>query len=250
MEHYNTLREVVYNEKVKHWRFKVKILRIYPFYSYVTSKGPHHVYVLADEHGTKMEMSIYDIYRDRFRGLEKQEGKWVEIFIVEVFRARSGFKVAKSKFTLTSTGDTQIHIIDPMNNQLYFEFKGIHEIPHISYKERNFPIDTMGVVFKTEAHFDDPERPKMVFYIRDNIHIKCVATGKHAYTFQEGFENRGGRRQVIVVLNMWRIQEWLQTEGNLSDFRFNPPLPEVEDFRQSVNSSDPYVRKYRAIGPL
>ncbi|CAH8353356.1 unnamed protein product [Eruca vesicaria subsp. sativa] len=163
MEHYNTLGEVVYNENVKHWRFRVKIIRIYLFYSYVTGKGPPI-------------------------GLEKQEEKWVEIFIVEVGRAHSGFKAAKSKFTLTATGDTQIHIFDPLNDQLYFEFKCIHEIPHMSYKERNFPI---------EAHFDDPEGPKMVFYIRDNIEsqIKCVATGKHAYAFWEGFENRGGRRQ-------------------------------------------------------
>ncbi|CAH8330278.1 unnamed protein product [Eruca vesicaria subsp. sativa] len=93
MEHYNTLGEVVYNEK------------------------------------------------SRFRGLEKQERKWVEIFIVEVSRAHSGFKAAKSKFTLTATGDTQIHIIDPLNDQLYFEFKCIHEIPHMSYKEKKVPID-------------------------------------------------------------------------------------------------------------
>ncbi|CAH8305120.1 unnamed protein product [Eruca vesicaria subsp. sativa] len=138
MEHYNTLGENVYNEKVKHWRFRVKIIGIYP-YSYVTCKGPHHVYVLADEHGTKMEMTIYDIYGDRFRGLENES------------------------------------------------------------------------------------------------QIKCVATGKHAYAFREGFENRGGRRQ---------------TEGNLSDFRYNPRLPEVDDFRKSVNNRDPYVRKYEAIGPL
>ncbi|CAH8385966.1 unnamed protein product [Eruca vesicaria subsp. sativa] len=136
MEHYNTLGEIVYNEKVKHWRFRVKIMRIYPFYYYVTGKEPHHVYVLADEHGTKMEMTIYNIYGDRFRGLEKQDGKWVKIFIVELGRARSGFKVAKSKFTLTVTGDTQIHIIARLNNQVYFEFKGIHEIPHMSYTRR------------------------------------------------------------------------------------------------------------------
>ncbi|CAH8301941.1 unnamed protein product [Eruca vesicaria subsp. sativa] len=87
----------------------------------------------------------------------------------------------------------------------------------------------MGVVFKTEAHFDDPEEPKI---------IKSVATGKHAYAFREGFDNKGGHRQVIVVLKMWRVrdylpysgpvEEWLQTEGDLSYFRFNSRLPEVE----------------------
>ncbi|CAH8385016.1 unnamed protein product [Eruca vesicaria subsp. sativa] len=110
-----------------------------------------------------------------------------------------------------------------------------------------------------EAHFDDPEGPKMVFYIRDNIEsqIKCVATGKHAYAFQERFENRGGRRLVIVLTKTLSKLIYTaysgpieETEGNLSDFRFNPRLPEVEEFRQSVNNSDPYVRKYRAIGPL
>uniref|UniRef100_A0A0D3BFU9 Replication protein A 70 kDa DNA-binding subunit B/D first OB fold domain-containing protein n=1 Tax=Brassica oleracea var. oleracea TaxID=109376 RepID=A0A0D3BFU9_BRAOL len=164
--------------------------------------GPHWVYVLADEDGTKMEMTIYDVYGDKYRGLEKQEGKWVEIFRVKVGHAYSGFKAAKSLFRLTAMSDTQVHIIDPLNNRLYFDFKSIHEIPHISSMDRNYPI----VVFNTEAIFDDPERPKMVFYIRDNIEnqIKLVATGHHTYAFQEGFQNRGGHREVIVVLKMWR----------------------------------------------
>ncbi|KAL0697199.1 hypothetical protein Bca4012_064379 [Brassica carinata] len=60
-----------------------------------------------------------------------------------------------------------------------------------------------------------------------------------------------GRRQVIVVLKMWRVREsmsyfgppdiWLETEGGFADFRFNPRLPEVEEFRQSLLNSDPYV---------
>uniref|UniRef100_A0A0D3D2R9 Replication protein A 70 kDa DNA-binding subunit B/D first OB fold domain-containing protein n=1 Tax=Brassica oleracea var. oleracea TaxID=109376 RepID=A0A0D3D2R9_BRAOL len=127
MAHYNRLSEVVYDKKLMCWRFRVKIRRIYPFYSYVTGNGPHWVYVLADEDGTKMEMTIYDVYGDRYRSLEKQERKYVEIF------------------------------------------RSIHEIPHISNMDRNYPIDIMGVLFNTEAHFDNPERPKMVFYIRDNM---------------------------------------------------------------------------------
>ncbi|CDY17808.1 BnaC08g04220D [Brassica napus] len=183
MTHYNKLSEVSYNPKITSWRFRVKIHRIYPFYSYVTSSGPFYKYVLADEEGTKMEMTIYG-NSDRFRGLEKQEEKWVEIFRVEV---------------------------------------------NLSYP------DTMGVVFNTEAHFDDSASPRMVFYIRDNIdsQLKC------------------GRGQVTVVLKMWRVWKflsyfgphdlWLETEGGLSDFRFNPRLSEVEEFRKSLLSSDPYV---------
>ncbi|WZZ70830.1 hypothetical protein YC2023_082200 [Brassica napus] len=104
----------------------------------------------------------------------------------------------------------------------------------------------MAVVFNTKSHFDDPARQNMVFYIRDNIEsrIKCVANGDHAYAFRDGLENMRGRGQVIVVLKMWR------TVGGLSDFRFNPLLPEVEEFSQSVNNSDPYVRRHGAIGPL
>ncbi|KAF3511819.1 hypothetical protein F2Q69_00005203 [Brassica cretica] len=166
--------------------------------------GPHWVYVLADEDGTKMEMTIYDVYGDKYRGLEKQEGKWVEIFRVKVGHAYSGFKAAKSLFRLTAMSDTQVHIIDPLNNRLYFDFKSIHEIPHISSMDINYPI----------AIFDDPERPKMVFYIRDNIEnqIKLVATGHHTYAFQEGFQNRGGHREVIVVLKMWRVCRYIGLE--------------------------------------
>ncbi|KAF3497248.1 hypothetical protein DY000_02055520 [Brassica cretica] len=87
MAHYNRLSEVVYDKKLTCWRFRVKIRRIYPFYSYITGNGPHWVYVLADEDGTKMEMTIYDVYGDRYRSLEKQERKYVEIFRVEVGHA-------------------------------------------------------------------------------------------------------------------------------------------------------------------
>uniref|UniRef100_M4DZL9 Replication protein A 70 kDa DNA-binding subunit B/D first OB fold domain-containing protein n=1 Tax=Brassica campestris TaxID=3711 RepID=M4DZL9_BRACM len=204
---HNKLSEVSYNAKITSWRFRVKIHRIYHFYSYVTSSGPFYKYFLADEEGTKMEITIYG-NSDRFRGLEKQEGKWVEIFRVEV--------------------------------------------------NRSYP-DTMAVVFNTEAHFDDPA-PRMVFYIRNNIQIKCVATGAHAYAFRDGLENMKGRGQVIVVLKMWRVRKflsyfclpdlWLETEGGLSDFRFNPRLPEVEEFRQSLLRSDPYVQRYEAVGLL
>ncbi|WZZ81041.1 hypothetical protein YC2023_101613 [Brassica napus] len=124
----------------------------------------------------------------------------------------------------------------------------------------------MGVVFNTVAHFDDHERPKMVFYIRDNIQIKCVATGHHAYAFREGFQNMGDRGEVIVVLKMWRLSKtfskviytsyvgpielWLEIKGRLFDFRFNPLLPKVEEFRHSLLRSDPYVQRPGAIRPL
>ncbi|KAH0867646.1 hypothetical protein HID58_074668 [Brassica napus] len=103
----------------------------------------------------------------------------------------------------------------------------------------------MAVVFNTKSHFDDPARQNMVFYIRDNIEsrIKCVANGDHAYAFRDGLENMRGRYFGPPEL-------WIETVGGLSDFRFNPLLPEVEEFSQSVNNSDPYVRRHGAIGPL
>ncbi|WZZ34078.1 hypothetical protein YC2023_017479 [Brassica napus] len=97
----------------------------------------------------------------------------------------------------------------------------------------------MGVIFDTEAHFDDPATPKMVFYIRDNIEsqIKCVATAGNAYAFRDGFESMRDRGQVIVVLKMWRL--CLETNGGLSDFMFNPRLEEVEKFGKLLNNNDP-----------
>ncbi|KAH0903418.1 hypothetical protein HID58_042921 [Brassica napus] len=118
MTHYNRLSEVSYNKKITSWHFRVKIHRIYPFYSYVTGSKPHWIYILADEDGTKMEMTISEGYEDRFRGLEKQEGKLVEIFRVEVHRAYPGFQTTNSRFTLNATRHTQVYIIDRLKNQL------------------------------------------------------------------------------------------------------------------------------------
>uniref|UniRef100_A0A0D3AP94 Uncharacterized protein n=1 Tax=Brassica oleracea var. oleracea TaxID=109376 RepID=A0A0D3AP94_BRAOL len=131
MTQYNKLSAVSYNPKITSWRFRVKIHRIYPFYSYVTSSVPFYKYVLADE---------------------------------------------------------EVHIIDPLNNRLFMDFKNIHVIPHMYHRDRNYPI----------GYFGPPGL-------------------------------------------------WLETEGGLSDFRFNPRLPEVEEFRQSLLRNDPYVQRYGAV---
>ncbi|KAF2531716.1 hypothetical protein F2Q70_00030392 [Brassica cretica] len=124
------------------------------------------------------------------------------------------------------------------------------------YNKRNtYLVDTMRVVFNTEAHFDDHASPRMVFYIRDNIHIKCVATGAPAYAFRDGLENMKGRGQLskmftkLIYTGYFGPPDlWLETDGGLSDFKFNPRLPEIEEFRQSLLRSDPYVQRYGAVG--
>ncbi|WZZ44763.1 hypothetical protein YC2023_041022 [Brassica napus] len=198
-----------------------------------------------------MEMTIYSGSAYRFRDQENQEGQWIEIFRVEIDHVYQGFNTTNSRFKLSAMPDNKFHIIDPLNNHHYMEFKCIHDIPHI--RNINYPMDIMGVVFNTEVHFDDPARPNMVFYIRDNIEseIKCVATGDYANAFRDGFENIRSRGGVIVVLKMWRSQrylddddKWHETKGRLSDFTFNPRLPQVEEFRQSLLNSDPYVRRH------
>ncbi|KAG2331343.1 hypothetical protein Bca52824_002523 [Brassica carinata] len=149
-------------------------------------------------------MTIYEGYEDRFRGLEKQEGNWVEIFRVEVHCAYPGFQETSSRFTLTATRHTKVHIIDPLNDRHFMDLKNIHEIPHMNHRDRNYPI----LVFNTEAHFDGPTRLKMVFYIRDTIdsRIKYMATGAHAYAFRDGLENMRGRGQIILVLLIYGLR--------------------------------------------
>ncbi|WZZ03221.1 hypothetical protein YC2023_089142 [Brassica napus] len=66
--------------------------------------------------------------------------KWVEIFWVDVHCAYPGVQATNSRFTLNSTRHTQVHIIDPLNNRLYMDFKNIHEIPHMNHMDRNCPI--------------------------------------------------------------------------------------------------------------
>lgn len=54
MSEYDKLSEVTYNPAVRAWRFRVKLHRIYPFYSCVTNSGPYYNYILADE-----DVSVY-----------------------------------------------------------------------------------------------------------------------------------------------------------------------------------------------
>nr|VDD24203.1 unnamed protein product [Brassica oleracea] len=227
MTHYNKLSEVSYNPKITSWRFRVKIHRINPFYSYVTSSGPFYKYVLADEESpaaiassssstvkvfNHCPVKVFFHHREGLQSLSHQRrmeecGGGEECDRIEGSSGGdervgggAGFQATNSRFNLSATSNTQVHIIDPLNNRLFMDFKNIHAIPHMDHRDRNYPIDTMGVVFNTEAHFDDPASPRMVLYIRDNM--------------------------------------------------FSPRLPEVEEFRQSLLSSDPYVQRYEALSNL
>ena len=86
-----------------------------------------------------MEMTDYGNH-DRLRGLENQEGKWVEIFLVEVNRSYPGFQATNSRFRLTATRYTEVHIIEPLNNRLFMDFKNIHTIPRMEHGDQNYPI--------------------------------------------------------------------------------------------------------------
>ena len=94
-----------------------------------------------------MEMTIYG-NSDRFRGLEKQEGKWEQIFRVEVNRSYPGFKTTNYRFNLSATRNTQVHIIDPLNNQLFMDFKNIHAIPYMDHRDRNYHIGMNATINK------------------------------------------------------------------------------------------------------
>ena len=64
----------------------------------------------------------------------------MEIFRVEVDHVYPGFNATNSRFKLSTTPDTKVNIIDPLNNHHYMEFKCIHDIPHIM--NINYPIST------------------------------------------------------------------------------------------------------------
>ncbi|CAH8367862.1 unnamed protein product [Eruca vesicaria subsp. sativa] len=85
-----------------------------------------------------MEMTIYEDYGS-FRGLEKKERKWVKIFRVEVNRSLPGFQKTNSRFYLTAKLCTQVHIIDPLKNRLFMEFKNIYAIPHMNQGTETIP---------------------------------------------------------------------------------------------------------------
>ncbi|CAH8361456.1 unnamed protein product, partial [Eruca vesicaria subsp. sativa] len=161
MAEYNKLSQVTFNPKIRSSRFRVQLHRIYPYA--ITNHGTYYKYILVDEDGYKMEMTTDGDYPN-FRGLEKEEGRWVEIFVVEVEWTYPGFQPTSSPFRLNASRCTQVRIIEPLNSRLFLDFKSIDEIPRMHWRDLRYPI----VVFNTEAYLDTPLGPRMEFYIRDN----------------------------------------------------------------------------------
>ncbi|CAN6996593.1 unnamed protein product, partial [Brassica oleracea var. botrytis] len=118
------------------WRFRVKIHRIYPFYFYVTSSVPFYKYVLADEEVHVKSSSI----------------EFLITCNLKVNCSYLGFQTTNSRFNLSATRNTQVHIIDPLNNRLFMDFKNIHAIPHMYHRDRNYPIGMNATRIKIYSH--------------------------------------------------------------------------------------------------
>nr|VDC67968.1 unnamed protein product [Brassica rapa] len=71
----------------------------------------------------------------------------VEIFVVDVERAYPCFKTTRSPFRLIASRLTQVRIIKPLNNRLFFDFKSIHAIPRMHWRDLKYPI---GMVITTD----------------------------------------------------------------------------------------------------
>ncbi|CAH8349074.1 unnamed protein product [Eruca vesicaria subsp. sativa] len=145
---------------------------------------------------------------------------------------------------------TQVRIIEPLNSRLFLDFKSIHEIPRMHWRDLKYPIDIYN-----GSGLQHGSLSRCPFRTKDGI--KCVVTGNRAYAFRDGLDymSGGGRRQLSRTFTKMTYtcyfgpsQIWLETEGGFADFRFNPRLPEVEEFRQSLLNSDPYVHIYGVEG--
>ena len=152
------LDDVVYNKRITALRFRVKILRIHSFYSYVSGIESNWSYILVDEAVSVKSSSLKFLITCNnqtknfaYAGNQDENDhlyrKCIQIqrpreprrkvggnLYVEIDHAYPGLKVTNFQFRLSATPYTKVHIIDPLNNHHYMKFKCINDIPHIMNK--------------------------------------------------------------------------------------------------------------------
>ncbi|XP_072060282.1 replication protein A 70 kDa DNA-binding subunit C-like [Arachis hypogaea] len=225
------------------WRLKVRVLRLWVVPSFGNHEVPNSMeMILLDEHCGKIEATVKKPLLNRFRDLVV-EGQVYRMAYFTVVSNHGSYRATSHEFKLVFFHQTTVVAVDEdVIPKTYFNMFPFSDLLNMT-EDYDFLVDVIGLLTSVGEEKEYAKEGKIVKMIvleltSKDLTLRCALFGDYVNQVNN-FLASGYVEQPVVVIQLAKIkffrgQEGLQNVIYATQMLFNPDLPEVVEFRQSM----------------
>ncbi|RYR34405.1 hypothetical protein Ahy_A10g049242 [Arachis hypogaea] len=217
------------------WRLKVRVLRLWVVPSFGNHEVPNSMeMILLDEHCGKIEATVKKPLLNRFRDLVV-EGQVYRMAYFTVVSNHGSYRATSHEFKLVFFHQTTVVAVDEdVIPKTYFNMFPFSDLLNMT-EDYDFLV-----VGEEKEYAKEGKIVKMIVLelTSKDLTLRCALFGDYVNQVNN-FLASGYVEQPVVVIQLAKIkffrgQEGLQNVIYATQMLFNPDLPEVVEFRQSM----------------
>ncbi|QHO02627.1 Replication protein A 70 kDa DNA-binding subunit C [Arachis hypogaea] len=222
------------------WRLKVRVLRLWVVPSFGNHDVPNSMeMILLDEHCEKIQATVKKPLLNRFKD-HIVEGQVYRIAYFTVVSNHGSYRATSHEFKLVFLHRTTVVAVDEdVIPKTCFNMFPFSELLNMT-KDYDFLVDVIGLLTSVGEEKEYAKEEKFVKMIMLELSSKNAMALFGDYVNQVNhFLASGYVEQPIVVIQLAKVkffrgQVGLQNVMYATQMLFNPDLPEVVEFRQSM----------------
>ncbi|XP_072078113.1 replication protein A 70 kDa DNA-binding subunit C-like [Arachis hypogaea] len=225
------------------WRLKVRVLRLWVVPSFGNHDVPNSMeMILLDEHCGKIQATVKKPLLNRFRD-HIVEGQVYRMAYFTVVSNHGSYRATSHEFKLVFLHRTTIVAIDEdVIPKTCFNMLPFSELLNMT-QDYDFLVDVIGLLTSVGEEKEYAKEGKIVKMIvlelsSKDLTVRCALFGDYVNQVNH-FLASGYVEQPVVVMQLAKVkffrgQVGLQNVMYATQMLFNPNLPEVVEFRQSM----------------
>ncbi|XP_029153277.1 replication protein A 70 kDa DNA-binding subunit C [Arachis hypogaea] len=225
------------------WRLKVRVLRLWVIPSFGNHEVPNSMeMILLDEHCGKIQATIKKPLLNRFRDLIV-EGQVYRMTYFTVVSNHGSYRATSHEFKLVFLHRTTVVAVDedviPKTCFNMFPFSDLLNMT----EDYDFLVDVIGLLTSVGEEKEYAKEGKIVKMIvleltSKDLTLRCTLFGDYVNQVNHFLASSYVEQPVVVIqlakVKFFRGQVGLQNVMYATQMLFNPDLPEVVEFRQSM----------------
>ncbi|RYR73995.1 hypothetical protein Ahy_A02g008594 [Arachis hypogaea] len=225
------------------WRLKVRVLRLWVVPSFGNHEVPNSMeMILLDEHCGKIQATVKKPLLNRFRD-HIVEGQVYRMAYFSVVSNHGSYRATSHEFKLVFLHRTTVVAVDEdVIPKTCFNMFPFSELLNMT-QDYDFLVDVIGLLTSVGEEKEYAREGKIVKMIAleltsKDLTVRCALFGDYVNQVNH-FLASGYVEQPVVVIQLAKVkffrgQVGLQNVMYATQMLFNPDIPEVVDFRQSM----------------
>ncbi|RYR49262.1 hypothetical protein Ahy_A07g035637 [Arachis hypogaea] len=225
------------------WRLKVRVLRLWVVPSFGNHEVPNSMeMILLDEHCGKIQATVKKPLLNRFRD-HIVEGQVYRMAYFAVVSNHGSYRATSHEFKLVFLHRTTVVAVDEdVIPKTCFNMFPFSELLNMT-QDYDFLVDVIGLLTSVGEEKEYAKEGKIVKMIAleltsKDLTVRCALFGDYVNQVNHFLASGYGEQPVVVIqlakVKFFRGQVGLQNVMYATQMLFNPDIPEVVEFRQSM----------------